>query len=148
MAPKRRNPLRLPGYKPLPRIPAKRNAAGKIVKPAQRKWETPTGKRITEYEYRSRKARRAGFRNYSDQRRVRESRSFRQLRFQTLSTNPDADLTPGSDLESLIAQVRADRRKGKALTDSGPEGDLRELLSAMGAPDWMFWRFWYGETRA
>lgn len=113
---------------------------------SKHRYLTPSGKNISEYQYRSLKAKRAGFRNYSDQRRLRESRTFRQLRFQVLSADPDAEIGHGSELERQIAKVRADRRAGKVLTDGGPEGELRTLLAAVGAPDWMFWRFWYGDT--
>jgi hypothetical protein len=117
------------------------------------KYRTPRGKIITEYEYRSRKARRAGFRNYTQQRRLRESQDFQKVRFDILSTEPDADLSSGGPVEREIADLMSHRRavKGGGEPGSGnmigePGERFKALLGRMGLPDYWLWRFWYSEV--
>lgn len=127
-----------------------------------RRYLTPSGVEITEYQYRSRKARRQKgsggkpvFRNYSQQRRFRESQDFLRLRFNIRSIDPSQLIDSGSDLEAAMAEVAADPNRGKSgLFGGAQEADstarghrLALLLDAMGAPDYYFWRFWYSETR-
>jgi hypothetical protein len=141
VAAKRKRSKELRGYKPLPRIKGKRN------------FLTPRGKVITEYEYRSRKARRSGFRNYTQQRKLRESQEFKKFRFDILSTEPDADLSVGGELEGQVADLMAQRKKvrgggqpgsGSMIGDVGDR--FTDLLERMGLPDWWKWRFWYSEV--
>jgi hypothetical protein len=117
------------------------------------KYRTPRGKVITEYEYRSRKARRAGFGNYTQQRRLRESQDFQKLRFDVLSQEPDADLSVGGEIEGQIAELMARRRdvKGGGQPGSGamigePGDRLESLLERLGLPNYWKWRFWYSEV--
>lgn len=127
----------LPGYKRLP----------------GHKYRTPRGKVITEYEYRSRKARKAGFRNYTQQRRFHQSQDYQKFRFDILSAHPEADLSAGGDLDREIAAVMAHRRDVKGGGEPGSGGMIGEpgdrfsrLLEAMGLPDYWKWRFWYSEV--
>ncbi len=133
----------LKGYKPLPRVKGKRN------------FLTPRGKVITEYEYRSRKARKAGFRNYTQQRRLRETQSFQKVRFDVLSHEPDADVSGGGEIEGeIVALVRhreavhAGRpaRPGTGGMIGEPGDRFARLLARMGLADWWKWRFWYSEV--
>lgn len=132
----------LKGYKRLPGRP--------------RRYLTPNGVEITEYEYRSRKARRVKdaegnplFRNYSQQRRFRESQEFLRLRFNIRSMDPQALVDAGSDLEAAIAETQRHPQFGRSGVFPGnePTGRLADLLDAMGAPAYYFWRYWYSETR-
>lgn len=152
--------VRLKGYKPLPR------------KKGRRMWLTPKGKEITEYQYRSIKAKRAGFRNYTQQRRLRERQSFLKLRFDALRHNPDVDVSPGSELERVIVEFLAHREQSGASYETpqpgftpfpGPQGwparpgtggmvgapgdRFATLLDALGLPDWWKWRYWYSEVQ-
>lgn len=130
----------LKGYKRLPGSP--------------RRYLTPWGKKITEYEYRSRKARRykdengkSVFQNYSQQRRFRQDQEFLRLRFNIRSIDPGMMVEAGSDLEGAVAELTRHPDFGKSgIFPAGPEGKFAELLDAMGAPDYYFWRFWYSET--
>ncbi len=137
MAAKRSAPLK--GYKRLPG--------------SAHKYRTPRGKIITEYEYRSRKARKAGFRNYTQQRRLRESQDFLKFRFDVLTHDPDADVSTGGELERSIADLMARRNDVKNGGEPGSGsmiGDVgdrfADLLEAMGLPDWWKWRYWYSEV--
>lgn len=114
---------------------------------------TPRGKVITEYEYRSRKARKAGFRNYTQQRRLRESQDFQKIRFDILSTDPDADLSSGGEVERQVAELMAHRSEVKNGGQPGsgsmlgaPGDRFADLLEKMGLPDWWKFRFWYSEV--
>lgn len=115
---------------------------------------TPSGREISEYEYRSRKARRVKgadgkqlFRNYSQQRRFRESQEFQRLRFNIRSIDPSQLVGYGSDLEAAAYELTTDPNFGRSgMFPGGPEGRFADLLAAQGAPDWYFWRFWYSET--
>lgn len=153
MAAKRSKPLK--GYKRLP----------------GHKYRTPRGKIITEYEYRSRKARSAGFRNYTQQRKLRERQTFQKIRFDVLSQDPDADVGVGGALDRSITAYLLHREQSGASYDTpqkgyvafpGPDGwparpgtgamvgepgdRFASLLEAMGLPDWWKWRFWYSEV--
>lgn len=119
------------------------------------KYRTPRGKIITEYEYRSRKARKAGFRNYTQQRRLRETQSFQKIRFDVLSNQPEADVSAGGDLEGEIVALlrhREDVGAGRPAAPGtgvmiGDPGDrFSALLAKIGLPDWWKWRFWYSEV--
>src|SRR5512146_1119391 len=73
---------------------------------------TPSGVEISEYEYRSRKARRKKgadgkplFANYSQQRRFRESQEFMRVRFNVQSIDPSVLVDAGSDLEAAMVEV-------------------------------------------
>lgn len=134
------------------------------------KYRTPRGKIITEYEYRSRKARKAGFRNYTQQRRLRERPAFMKIRFDALSHDPDADMSAGGELESVIVRFLAHREESGAsgppqkgyMAFPGPDGwpaspgtgamigapgeRFGDLLAAIGLPDWWKWRYWYSEV--
>lgn len=138
----------LKGYKRLPGPP--------------RRYQTPNGVLITEYEYRSRKARRQKdregrpvFRNYSQQRRFRESQEFLRLRFNIRSIDPEALVESGSDMEAAMAELSSDPQFGRSgvfgvpgKADSTSRGDrFALLLDAIGAPEYYFWRYWYSETR-
>jgi hypothetical protein len=135
------------------------------------KYRTPRGKVITEYEYRSRKARRAGFRNYTQQRRLREGQAFQKLRFDAMSHDLGADVSAGSELEAAIVDflrhreesgASGPRQKGfrpfpgpdgwPASPGTGgmvgePGGRFAELIAKLGLPDWWQWRWWYSEVR-
>lgn len=135
MAAKRSKPLK--GYKRLP----------------GHKYRTPRGKVITEYEYRSRKARRSGFRNYTQQRKLRESQDYQKIRFDVLSQAPGVDVAAGGELEREVASLMAQRRQvsGGGQPGSGhmidaPGDPFERLLAKMGLPDWWKWRFWYSEV--
>lgn len=132
----------------------------KRLKGSPRRYLTPSGQEITEYEYRSRKARRVKgndgkslFKNYSQQRRFRQTQKFQRLRFQIRSIDPDILVDAGSDLEAAIVELTHHPDFGKSGV-FGPEGEAEpigrfaDLLNAIGAPDYYFWRFWYSETRA
>jgi hypothetical protein len=117
------------------------------------KYRTPRGKVISEYEYRSRKARRSGFRNYTQQRKFRESQDFQKIRFDILSNEPDADLSTGGEVERQIGELMAQRKgvKGGGEPGSGamigePGDRFDELLQLMGLPEYWKWRFWYSEV--
>ena len=117
---------------------------------------TPRGREISEYEYRSRKARKqkdaAGkpiFKNYTAQRRFREGQDFQQLRFNTRRLDASIAVDAGSDLEAAMAELTRDPDFGKAgvfATDAKQNSRLGRLLDSMGAPDWYFYRYWYSET--
>jgi hypothetical protein len=115
---------------------------------------TPKGKEISEYEYRSRKARRQKgangkplFRNYSQQRRFRESQDFMEVRFNIMSIDPAVAVDAGSELEAATFELTRSGEFGLSGIMLSPE-DTRygQLLAEMGAPDWYFWRFWYSQT--
>lgn len=118
---------------------------------------TPSGKEISEYKYRSIKARkRKGkngkplFANYSQQRRFRESQDFMRLRFNILSVDSNVLVDAGSDLEGAAYELTLDPnhgRPGAFAYDAKANSRFGELLAAQGAPDWYFWRFWYSETK-
>jgi hypothetical protein len=115
---------------------------------------TPSGKEISEYEYRSRKARRVKgangrplYKNYSQQRRFREDQEFQRLRFNIRSQGGSIDY--GSDLEAAAVELSSHPRfgqSGNAAYQAKDHTRFGELLAAQGAPDWYFWRFWYSET--
>lgn len=131
---KRSKPL--PGYRRLP---------------GHRYENTRSGKVITEYRYRSLKARRSGFKNYTEQRRFRQSQDFAKLRFDILSHNPDADLSSGGEIEREIGELIRHRRKvgggqpgsGQMIGEPGEKFD--RLLARLGLEPWWKWRFWYSE---
>lgn len=128
----------------------------KRLKGVPRRYSTPSGKIITEYEYRSRKARRVKgadgkplFKNYSQQRRFRESQIFQEFRFKIRRIDPSMVVDTGSDLEAAMIELSTHPEFGKSgVFAGGPEGRFADLLGEMGAPDYYFWRFWYSETRA
>lgn len=149
----------LPGYTPIPR------------KKGKRLFRTPDGKTITEYRYRSLKAQAAGFRNYTQQRKLRESQDFQKLRFDALRHNPQADVTSGGELEGAIIELLAHRESSGASQQGpvkgfrpmpGPDGwpaedgtgpmigapgeRFAKVLEALGLPDWWKWRYWYSEV--
>jgi type V secretory pathway adhesin AidA len=120
---------------------------------AGHKYRTPRGKVITEYEYRSRKARKAGFRNYTQQRKLRESQDFQKIRFDVLSQDADADVGTGGAFERDVAALMKRRTEvagggqpgsGHMIGDVGDR--FADLLSKMGLPDYWKWRFWYSEV--
>lgn len=128
----------------------------KRLKGPPRRYLTPSGKEITEYEYRSRRARRFKgedgkpvFANYSQQRRFRQTQEFQEFRFKIRRMDPNVIVDAGSDLEAAMAELKQHSDFGKSGVFAGIE-DTRfgELLSSMGAPDYYFWRFWYSETRS
>lgn len=88
------------------------------------------------------------FRNYSQQRKFRESQEFMRLRFNVKSVGQDALIDYGSDLEAAMFEVTFDERLGKPGTGYEAKDDTRygQILAAQGMPDWYFWRFWYSET--
>lgn len=118
---------------------------------------TPSGEEISEYRYRSIKARKqkdkAGkplFANYSQQRRFRESQEFMRLRFNVLSIDDRALIDAGSDLEGAAYELTLDPDFGKPgnfAYDAKANSRFGALVAAQGAPDWYFWRFWYSETK-
>jgi hypothetical protein len=116
---------------------------------------TPNGVEISEYEYRSRKAKRLRtkdkkpvFANASQQRRFREDQEFLRLRFNIRSMDSSVLVDAGSDMEIAIVELSRDPDFGKSgHFPNGPEGRFADLLAAMGAPDYYFWRFWYSETK-
>lgn len=117
---------------------------------------TPSGKEISEYQYRSRKARRqkdaAGrslFKNYSQQRRYRESQEFQRIRFNVMRLDSSILVDAGSELEAATLELTRDPDFGKAgifATEAKQNTRLGRLFDEMGAPDWYFYRFWYSET--
>ena len=110
---------------------------------------TPNGVEISEYEYRSRKAKRAGFRNYSQQRRFRETQEFLRLRFNIRSIDPSLMVEAGSDLEAAAFELQADHNYGRSgvfAHRAKNKSRFSKLLAAAGAPDWYFFRYWYSET--
>lgn len=119
---------------------------------------TPSGKEISEYEYRSRRARsqkgRDGkplFANYSRQRKFRESQDFMRLRFNVKSSDQGYLIDAGSELEAAAFELTLNERlgtPGKLAYYEKERSRFGELLAAQGAPDWYFWRFWYSETNA
>jgi hypothetical protein len=89
------------------------------------------------------------FRNYSQQRRFRESQEFLQIRYNVRSIDPTELLDAGSDLEGAAFELTRDPNWGQGGTaafDAQTNSRLGELLDAVGAPDYYFWRFWYSET--
>lgn len=134
----------LSGWRPLPR------------KKGRRLFEnTRTGKVATEYHVRSLKAKRAGFRNYTQQRRLRESQQFQKLSYDALSHDPDADLSYGGELEGdLVALIRhreavgAGRpaRPGTGSMIGEPGERFGRLLERLGLEPWWKWRYWYSEV--
>lgn len=117
---------------------------------------TPSGKEITEYEYRSRRARRQKnaegkllFKNYSQQRKFREGQEFMRLRFNIRSLDSAALIDAGSDLEAAAFEATKHPNFGEPGSGYAAKDETRfgRLLAAQGAPDWYFWRFWYSETR-
>ncbi|HEX3561831.1 MAG TPA: hypothetical protein VHU24_03245 [Solirubrobacterales bacterium] len=143
----------------------------KRLKGSAHHYETPRGKVITEYEYRSRKARRAGFRNYTQQRRVRERPAFMKIRFDALRHNPDADVGAGGELERVIVEFLSHRESSGASQEGpvpgfmafpgsdgwpaapgtggmiGAPGErFAQLLEELGLPDWWKFRYWYSEV--
>jgi hypothetical protein len=117
------------------------------------RYSTPSGGNISENQYRSLKAQRAGFRNYANQRRVRESKDFRQLSHSIRSHTPGADLSSGGDIERELTAFIAHRESLKAGGDRGsghmigaPGERFKTLLGELGAEDWLIWRFWYSEV--
>jgi hypothetical protein len=117
------------------------------------KYRTPRGKVITEYEYRSRKARRSGFRNYTQQRRLRETPEFRKLSFDIKSARPSADLSSGGDVEREISELLKHREAvGGGQPGTGgmigePGERFKRLQERLGLEPWFVWRFWYSEVR-
>lgn len=139
-----------------------------------RRYLTPSGKEISEYEYRSRQARRIKgadgkplYRNYSQQRRFRSSQEFLSFRFKLRSIDPSIVIDAGSEMEAAMIEATADPRFGvRGYWQERFRGEprnplpgeewvplptdeirLAKLIAAMGAPDYYFWRFWYSETR-
>lgn len=117
---------------------------------------TPSGREISEYRYRSIRARRQKgsdgkplFKNYSQQRKFREGQEFMRLRFNVGSLDSAVLIDAGSDLEAAAFEATMDPRFGREGTGYAAKDDTRfgQLLAAPGAPDWYFWRFWYSETR-
>ncbi len=118
------------------------------------KYRTPKGEIISEYRYRTQKAKRAGFKNYTQQRRFHESQDYQQLRFKVLSQDPGADVSAGGVLDREIAALmkRRNRVKGGGQPGSGhmigePGERFAGLLQKMGLPDYWKWRFWYSEVK-
>jgi hypothetical protein len=134
-------------------------------------YRTPDGKIITEYRYRTIKAQKAGFRNYTQQRRLRERPSFMKLRYDALRHDQGADVSTGSALEGAMVHFLAHREDvGASLPGPvpgyrpfpGPDGwpaapgtggmigapgeRFAAVLEAMGLPDWWKWRYWYSEV--
>lgn len=118
------------------------------------KYRTPRGKIITEYQYRTRKAQRVGFKNYTEQRRFRQSQDFQELRHKILTADPNADVDAGSDLERELGElIRYRREVGGGGPGSGDQ--LRRatisdrfdgLIERMGLPPHWKWRMWYSEV--
>lgn len=109
---------------------------------------TPNGVNISEYEYRSRKAERAGFRNYAEQRRFRETRGFRSWRFKALSQEPDVEVGSGSQIERDARTIRDQREAGASESEiNDPDGPLARLLVAIGKRE-PGWDWPAGETPA
>jgi hypothetical protein len=117
------------------------------------RYSTPGGGNISENAYRSLKAQRAGFRNYANQRRVRESDDFRRLSHSIRSHTPGADLSSGGEIEREITalihhresvQGGGDRGSGHMIGEPGER--FKRLLARLGAEDWLLWRFWYSEV--
>jgi hypothetical protein len=121
------------------------------------RYSTPSGGNISEYQYRSIKARRQKnaegrplFANYSQQRKFRESQDFMRLRFNVLSVDDAALVDAGSDLEAAAYELTlADQlgEPGDTAYEAKENSRFGQLLAAQGAPDWYFWRFWYSETK-
>jgi hypothetical protein len=117
---------------------------------------TPSGVEITEYQYRSRKARRykgadgkSVFKNYSAQRRFREKQDFLALRFKIRTMDPYELMDAGSDLEGALAEAMHRPDFGRSGIKTEAENTrAAQIMAKMGAPDYYFWRFWYSETRA
>lgn len=117
---------------------------------------TPSGKNISEYQYRSRKARRVKdaqgrrlYKNAYQQRKFRESQDFLRLRFNIRSIDPSQMTEAGSDLEAAAFELSREPGIGQGgAAAAGAKANTRfgQLLAAQGAPDWYFWRFWYSET--
>jgi ribosomal protein S30 len=121
------------------------------------RYSTPSGGNISEYQYRSIKARKQKaadgkplFANYSQQRRFRESQDFMRLRFNIMSVDQAALVDSGSDLEAAAYELTLDNKLGQsgaAAYFAKDHSRFGELLAAQGAPDWYFWRFWYSGTK-
>jgi hypothetical protein len=135
----------LRGYKRLPGKP--------------RRYLTKNGVEITEYEYRSRKARRIKdaegkplFQNYSQQRRFRQKQEFLKARFDIRSQDPDEKVEPNSELEAALYELQRHPSFGNSgYQFNDPvrtESRYAKVLAALGMPDYYFWRYWYSETRA
>jgi hypothetical protein len=126
----------LPGYKRLP----------------GHRYLTPRGKNISEVDYRNRKAKKSGYRNYYQQRRIRESRDFRKFRHDILTRHPKADLSPGGEAEKLISDLLAHREavgggeRGSGNMIGEPGERFKALQEQLGLEPWMIWRFWYSEV--
>jgi hypothetical protein len=89
------------------------------------------------------------FRNYAQQRRFRESQSFLETRFHIRAIDPTELVDVGSDLEAASFELHRESEfgaPGMLAQDAKDSSRLAELLEAMGAPDYYFWRFWYSET--
>jgi hypothetical protein len=89
------------------------------------------------------------FRNYSQQRKFRESQEFMRLRFNVKSTGQDSLIDYGSDLEAAAFELAIDDRlgtPGELAHEMKEDSRYGQLLAAQGFPDWYFWRFWYSET--
>lgn len=73
-----------------------------------------------------------------------------RLRFNILSVDAAALVDAGSDLEGAAYELTQDRKLGQpgaAAYEAKENSRFGELLTAQGAPDWYFWRFWYSETK-
>lgn len=61
------------------------------TKVGKSRWKTPAGKEISDYEYRSRRARKAGWKNYSEVERWRKSPKGREHRYDVLKNDDNYD---------------------------------------------------------
>jgi hypothetical protein len=116
------------------------------------RYRDPRGKVRSEYAYRSVKARREGFANYTQQRRLREGPDFRKLIFDIRSRDRNADVSIGGEIEREIYDLLKHRESvGGGERGSGgmigePGERFKRLQERYGLDPWTVWRFWYSEV--
>lgn len=75
----------------MPRRGSSRKPLRGYTKVGKSRWRTPNGIEISDYEYRSRRARKAGWKNYSEVEKWRKSPFGKEFRFDILNSSSNYD---------------------------------------------------------
>jgi hypothetical protein len=129
-------------------VAAKRKPLRGYRRASKNRWETPAGREITDYEYRNRLARKAGWKNYYQASKFRKSQQWAVDRFELqLAGELASDLTYRDSIMHDAWETWTKRERGESMLVPGYRGNAsdtsfgRYLIALGKIPSDAYWDY-------